>query len=146
MALDPAQPRQVIFYHAKRHLAGSLTVRGDEKKPLTVRLAPTGTVTGCVRDAEGQPIRGAEVEIWAKGPPSSPSLVYFYLALNRTRLHVRTDKEGRFRLENVVPDGTFDIDVRHRGAYLDLGSRFKQLRVKAGETLDLGDLRIKPAP
>jgi protocatechuate 3,4-dioxygenase beta subunit len=141
-ALDPDHPRQVIFYHAERRLAASLTVRGNEKEPITVRLAATGTVTGRVRDANGEAIQGAEVEIWAKGPPSPPSLIYLYLALNRNRLSVRTDKEGRFRLEGVAPDGAFDIDVRRRGAYLDLGSRTKQLQVKAGETLDLGDIRI----
>jgi hypothetical protein len=145
VALDPQQPRQVIFYHAQRRLAGALTVRGDEKEPLTVRLAPTGTVIGRIRGADGQPIRGVDVEIWAKGPPASTALIYLYIALNQNRLPVRTDKEGRFRLEGVVPDGAFEIDVRHRGAYLDLGSRTKQLQVKAGEALDLGDIVVKSA-
>jgi len=41
-ALDPAKPRTVVFSHAERKLAGSLSVRGDEAGPLTVRLGPAG--------------------------------------------------------------------------------------------------------
>src|SRR5579883_153449 len=142
VALDPDHPRQVIFYHAQRRLAGSLVVRGDEKEPLTVRLAPTGIVAGRVWNADGQPLQGAEIEIHANGPSSPASLLYLYLNLNQTRLPARTDREGRFRLEGVVPDRKFSVSIRRRNAYLDSGSRTKQLQVKAGETLDLGDVRI----
>ena len=144
LALDPSQPRQVIFYHAQRRLAGSLLVRGDEKQPLTVRLSPTGTVIGRVLDAEGEPLRDIEIEVWANSPSASASLRYLYLSVNQSRLAVRTDSVGRFRLDGVVSDEKFSVSIRRRGAYLanDLGN--KQLQVKAGETLDLGDIHIKP--
>jgi hypothetical protein len=144
VALDPPQPRQVVFYHPKRHLAGTLLVRGDEKEPLTVRLAPTGTVIGCIKDTDGQPFQGAEINIGSFGLPMSPSLGYLYVHLSFTGLPVRTDKQGRFRLEGVVPDEKFTVGIRRRGAFLDGGSRTRGLQVKAGETLDLGDILVKP--
>ncbi len=142
-ALDPRQPRQVIFYHAERRLAGSLIVRGDEKEALTVRLAPTGTLTGRLQDADGRPVSGVDIEIWVNEPSSPTSLTYLYVHLNSTRLPVRTDKEGRFRVEGVVPGEKFSLSVRRGGAFLDIGSRTRQLQVKAGETLDLDNLTIK---
>ena len=54
-ALDPKRPRQLAFYHAGRMLAGTLTVRGDEKEPPTVRLLPLGCVTARVLDGDGLP-------------------------------------------------------------------------------------------
>jgi protocatechuate 3,4-dioxygenase beta subunit len=146
VALDPSQPRQVIFYHPKRRLAGSLAVRGDEKHPLTVRLAPTGTVTGCIKDADGQPLQGAEIDIGAPGQTMSTNFTYLYLHLNFTGLPVRTNKQGRFRLDGLVPNEKFAVGIRRRGAYLDGGPRTRQVQVKAGQTLDLGDIRINPAP
>jgi RNA polymerase sigma factor (sigma-70 family) len=146
VALDPHQPRKVIFYHPKRRLAGTLLVRGDEKQPLTVRLTPTGTVTGCIKDADGQPLQGAEIDIGAFGQPISPNLNYLYVHLKFTGLPVRTDKQGRFVLEAVVPDEKFALGIRRLGAYLDGGPRTRGLQIKTSQTLDLGDIRVKPGP
>src|SRR5262249_9766098 len=60
-ALDPKRPRALAFYHVERKLGGALTVRGDEAGPLAVTLRPTGSVTGRVLDADGQPVAGADV-------------------------------------------------------------------------------------
>jgi hypothetical protein len=144
VALEPSHPRQVYFYHAERRLAGTLVVRSDEKEPLTVRLKPTGAVTGRLRNADGEPIQGAEIEIATGGPQPFSILTYLYLYLNHTRLPARTDKEGRFRVEGVVPGEKFSLGIRRRGAYLDGGPRTRQLQVKAGKVLDLGDILIKP--
>ncbi len=45
-ALDPANPRPVAFLHAERKLAALVTLRGDEKEPLTVRLSPASVLIG----------------------------------------------------------------------------------------------------
>ncbi len=145
VGLEPSRPRQVVFYHAEHRLAGTLVVRGDEKDPLTVRLAPTGAVTGRLRKADGEPIQGAEIEIAAGGPRPFSSLTCLYLHLRHTRLPARTDKEGRFRLEGVVPGEKFSLVIRRRGVFLNGGLRTIQIQVKAGETLDLGDISIKAA-
>ncbi len=45
-ALDPKKPRRVLFFHAERNLAGSLTLRGDEKETPVIRLGRAGTAIG----------------------------------------------------------------------------------------------------
>ncbi len=60
-ALDPDRPRPMAFLHTERKLAALVTVRGDDQKPLTVRLAPTAAITGRFLDSEGRPLTDAEV-------------------------------------------------------------------------------------
>src|SRR5262249_62062237 len=53
-ALQPGQPRRLLFLHEPKRLAGSVVVRGDEQGPLTVKLEPWGTLTGKLVPAEGK--------------------------------------------------------------------------------------------
>jgi hypothetical protein len=55
----------------------------------------------------------------------------------------RTDKDGKFRIEGLPAGLTYNLAVR-RGMYVlvpagDTG----KVTVKAGETKDLGDLKVK---
>ena len=59
-ALDPSRPRRVTLTHEGRKLAGSVYLKGDEVGPLTVRLQPSGTVTGRIVDEEGRPRGGLD--------------------------------------------------------------------------------------
>src|SRR5262249_8899500 len=52
-ALDPAHPRTISFIHKERKLVQAVSVRGDEKESLTVKLEPWGIVTGRALDEEG---------------------------------------------------------------------------------------------
>jgi RNA polymerase sigma factor (sigma-70 family) len=140
LALDPKKPRRVIFFHAERNLAGSLTVRGDEKEPPIVRLEGAGSVTGRVLDRDGQPLAGADVNL------SSPDRLASELYRQRDQLRppIRTDKEGRFRIEGIVPEVKFTLGIRQGRTFLVGEPRIGVRQVKPGETLDLGDVRVKP--
>jgi RNA polymerase sigma factor (sigma-70 family) len=135
-ALDSRKPRHLLFLHADRKLAGSLTVRGGEKEPPVARLSPTGSVTGRALDREGRPIAGAEVNL------SSPDAA----ARELYRQMVHTDKDGRFRIEGLVPDVKFNLNVYQGRTFLVGEPRIGVRQVKPGATLDLGDLRLKPGP
>ncbi len=139
-ALDPKKPRQLIFYHTQRNLGGSLTVRGDEKEPPTVRLAPVGTVTGRLLDGDRQPIVGAFVDLNAQ----NGTVRELYRQLQQRRPTIRTDKEGRFRLEGIVPDVKFMLSISQGRTSLVGEPRIGVRQVKAGQTLNLGDVRVKP--
>jgi hypothetical protein len=139
-ALDPAKPRRLVFYHAGRKLAGTLTVRGDEMATPAVKLGPTGALTGRLLDPDGEPLAGVEVAPSFAGDAASE----LYRQLAKGQDPVRTDKGGRFRLEGVVPELPFGLSLRHGGQYLVGEPRLGQHKVKPGATLDLGDRKVKP--
>jgi hypothetical protein len=140
LALDSARPRQLIFYHTGRKLAGTVTVRGDEKKTVAVRLAPVGSVRGRVVDVDGLPMAGVTVATWYSDDPASELARY----LRQGREAVRTDREGRFLLDGVVPDLKFGLSLTQGRTFLVGEPRIGSRQVAPGKVLDLGDLRVKP--
>jgi hypothetical protein len=129
--LDPRNPRQLFFYHRGRQLGAAILVRGDEKKPLTVRLQPCGAVTGRILDAKGQAC--PEWAIYGQSENAN---------MNNTtgrwwQLYVsgRTNKEGRFRVEGLIPGVKYNIVV----------GPGHSMTLKAGETKDLGDTKVEDA-
>ena len=141
-ALDPKKPRRVLFYHAERRLAGALTVRGDEKEPPVARLVPTGCVTGRVLDREGQPIVGASIDL--SSPDRIASELYRQLGQRQKMIH--TAKDGRFRIEGIVPEVKFTLSITQGRTFFVGEPRIGVRQVKSGETLDLGGVRVKPGP
>jgi RNA polymerase sigma factor (sigma-70 family) len=134
-ALDPRHPREVVFLHPGRKLAGSAQVRGDEKQPLTVRLVAAGTVHGTVVDRDGDPLVGAEVR------PVYTSRTADLLTRHLSGLSPRTDKGGRFRVEGLVPDLPFRLEFV-KGRQRVLGEAPKGgHKVAPGGVVDLGRLQ-----
>jgi RNA polymerase sigma factor (sigma-70 family) len=141
-ALDSKKPRRVLFIHAERKLAGSLTLRGDEKEPPVVRLGPAGSVIGRVLDRDGQPLSGASIDL------SSPDRTAreLYRQLRQRQATIRTDKDGRFRIEGIVPEVKFTLGIVRGRTFFVGEPRIGARQVKPGETLDLGAVRVKPGP
>ncbi len=138
-ALDPGKPRPVAFVHADRKLAALVTLRGDEKEPVVIRLTPAAVVTGRALDEDGQPLAGAEVY------PLYSAVLGEQLNRSRTRyVVVETDKDGRFRLEGIVPGLSMGLGFR-KGRQMFVPEKRLELKpVESGQTLDAGDLRTKP--
>jgi hypothetical protein len=148
LALHPEETRLLQFSYAEKHLAGSLVVRGDAKGPLTVQLGPAGTLMGrfVTRD-EKKPL--ADLEIYADlyGPIADPrtpvkppdSTIGTFLR------EFRTDKEGKFRIEDLAPGLKYRIRLS-KGVYALVpdGPAGKGVSVEAGETKDLGEVIVKP--
>jgi RNA polymerase sigma factor (sigma-70 family) len=140
-ALDPARPRTLTFLHPGKKLAGSLTVRGDEKGPPTVKLAPEGAVTGRILDADGQPRAGAEVTLVF---PDGGTESELYRLLRTGEEPVRTDAEGRFRIAGLVPGRKFGVQVHKGREFYVAEPRIGWRQAEAGQTLDVGGHRTKP--
>jgi RNA polymerase sigma factor (sigma-70 family) len=138
-ALDPGAPRRLSFLHRERKLAGTLTVRGDEKDPVTAKLGPVGTVTGNFVDEDGAPLRGLDVALsWPDRVTSD-----LYRRLAEVGGPVRTDKDGRFRIENVVPGIPFRVQVT-KGEWSYTGEpRIGRKQVDSGKALDLGTVKLR---
>jgi protocatechuate 3,4-dioxygenase beta subunit len=135
--LDPVRPRRMVFLHPGRKLAAVATVRGDERGPVTVRLKPAATVTGRALDAEGQPLAGAEVHMIYGGEAGGQ---LSKMAVNLL-VAPRTDRDGRFRLDGVMPGVEVELLGFVKGQEVLVARRLKGLKSLAfGKTLDLGDV------
>jgi protocatechuate 3,4-dioxygenase beta subunit len=139
--LDPSRPRQVVLFQPDRKLAGKIIVRGDEKDEPQVRLFPVGTVTGRVVDMDGQALVGAEVGFSYQYNAARVLARY----IETRSKPVQTDKDGRFRLEGVIPDSSFLLELSKGRTRLIGEPRMGHKQVASGKLLDLGDLRVRPS-
>ena len=131
--LDPSKPRRIYAFHEGRKLAGSLLVRGDEAGPLVVALQPRGTIVGRVVDEEGRPLTKIRmIDLRESEFKPDRGLLFAEFA----------DADGRFEVL-VVPGLSYRAYAVERGGSL-LGKVFEDVKVAPGQSLDLGDLKLKP--
>jgi hypothetical protein len=139
-ALDPDRPRRLVLLHPEKKLGGTVTLRGDEKEPVVVKLGPLGSIKGRFLEVEGAPLAG--VEVTASSPDRISSELYRFLA--RTSPPARTDKEGRFTVSDVVPGVKVYLQTRRGNTYYVGEPRVGHRQVEPGQTLDLGDWKMRP--
>jgi RNA polymerase sigma factor (sigma-70 family) len=130
--------RNVLAVHEGRRLAGSLLVRGTEKGPLVIRLAPWGAARGRLVDADGQPRAGVNLSL----RPVGDDLFDPQAGVPLDGPWLRTDRDGKFRADGLVPGLKYTLRVWDNPVVIG-GTVFKDLRVKAGQTRDIGDVRKK---
>jgi RNA polymerase sigma factor (sigma-70 family) len=125
--LDANEEREVVFFQPEKHLAAALKVRGDAKGPLDVTLQPWATASGRLVGADGKPQASVLLQIAGPALPSSPS---------------QTDAEGRFQIEGLVPQVAYTLEIVRNGK--SAGRVFTDLKLKAAEARNLGDVQVKP--
>jgi RNA polymerase sigma factor (sigma-70 family) len=140
-SLDPATPRTLALYHAGGHLGGTVTVRGDEKEPVVARLGPLARVTGRLLDGDGQPIAGMTVSVSA----NREVFQELYRFANVGGNPARTDKSGRFTLEELLPEMSFNFGFHKGNEYYVGKPKIGSRKLKPGESLDLGDRTLEPS-
>ncbi len=138
-ALDPEQPRRLMLLHLEKKIGGSVTVRGDEKEPVVVRLVPLGTVKGRFVEVDGGPLAGADISLNFQDRIGSE----LYRFMDLKGVGARTDKEGHFTLTGVVPGVKFGLQTRTGDTYYAGEPRIGQIEVEPGKTLDLGERKLK---
>jgi hypothetical protein len=115
-------------------------LKGEEKGPVTVRLAASATLTGRLVTPDGQPISDGELNSLREPDrmKADPTVGSFPRGL-------RPDKKGKVRIEGLVPGLTYHLGFI-KGNYLHQlgGTAGDGLTLKAGETKDLGDIVVKP--
>jgi protocatechuate 3,4-dioxygenase beta subunit/beta-lactamase regulating signal transducer with metallopeptidase domain len=135
-ALGADQPRKVVVLHAERGLAGSVTLTGDEASPVRLTLGKSASIRGVAVDESGDPISGAEFGLQV--------LQEFQRFLNTGKPGPATDKDGRFRITNLVPGEPFRLVLRLDGKPLNAKLTKEQQTLKPGQDLDLGDVVFVP--
>jgi RNA polymerase sigma factor (sigma-70 family) len=133
--LKADRPRNLLFLHEGKKLAGSLLVPGKEKGPVQVKLQPWGVVTGRLLDASGQVVRRGALLC----PRSFAADSLQVGSLPQNSFPLGTD--GKFRIEGLVPGLKYHLASIEGNMFR--GDVVKNLTVKTGETKDLGDVPIK---
>jgi len=162
-ALGPDPPRRVCVLHPERRLAASITLTGEERGPVTVRLAASASIGGRALDSDGQPIADALVQINYARRSASEILRFARLG----QAPMRTDRDGRFQVENIMPGERFALDFKQgdtffrapltaeqrelQAAQVPLAQWVKQMigmtpeqyELGVGQKLKLGDVKTK---
>jgi RNA polymerase sigma factor (sigma-70 family) len=152
--LRDGRTRVLVFLDRERKLGKVEEVRGGEDGPITVRLAPLGTLTGRVVDAEGRPLGGHKVAAFpnfaGKGHENLPQEMRPFGRLfgigeggwyDMTGRRCVTNAAGHFQLEGLLP-GVPYIVVAAEGPIRPGKPATHQksgVKVEPGKTTDLGD-------
>jgi RNA polymerase sigma factor (sigma-70 family) len=146
--LAPKKSRSVLFVHPEKKLAGLLTVGPDEAGPLTARLGPTGALAGRVIAGDGKPLAGVKVSVQVSFGTEDlkdfPDVRFNYPSWSKLlNGEMTTDADGKFRVEGLVPNLKYHLEVT-RGMDLLPGYTREGLTVEPGKTKDLGELKDRP--
>lgn len=129
----PHRPRTVLVLQPDRHLGTLFRPEAGQAQPFEVRLRPTATATGRLRDPDGRALADAPVLVYFMHPGRD--------AWSESPFHskARTDADGRFRLDNLVEGLRYQVRWQKRGA--GEGTGYRGFTVTAGEKKDLGDIK-----
>jgi 5-hydroxyisourate hydrolase-like protein (transthyretin family) len=148
-ALHPTKPRALLFVHPEKKLAKMLTVRPDEAGPIQVRLEPSGGLAGRVVDVGGKALAGLKVSAMLDFNPEYSKGLVVELRFNGQAWgklingEATTDKDGKFRIEGLVPGLKYLLNVQKETEFLT-GCTRDGLTVESGKVKDLGELKDKP--
>ncbi|MAD81069.1 MAG: hypothetical protein CMJ50_09545 [Planctomycetaceae bacterium] len=147
------EKRKVFVYLRGAGLAGAAVVDRNSNQPVSIKLAPSGSISGRLVDEEGEPITDATLVrgsyypnagndarhgTWAKHPGKRVS---------PTRIPV--DEQGRFKITGLIPGWHYSARVsalrmvRNQMGNKFLGQAFVNETVEPGEARELGDLVIR---
>jgi len=154
----PKDGRRIIVYQPERNLVGYRDVTGDAPESIEIVVRPGGTLIGRIVDADGLPVENHSLySDWGNEnfrTLYSPAVVKMrgplttYLDGFSARAD-HTDKEGRFELKGIIPGLSYTAGVSGptkmygRTQTMHLGRIFTDAVAESGQTIDLGDLRIK---
>ena len=159
--LNPKQERALVFLHEGKKLGAVVGVRAAGANALTVKLRPLGAVKGRLLDADGKPLGNLRVVLrlsldskrFANLPEEYDRLSGAFSIhpgswRNFTGREATTDKEGRFRVEGLIPGEQYDLfggpgDIDRKGG---VTHRAPRLTVTPAQEKDLGDLKQPDRP
>lgn len=113
---------------------------GESELPVTIELAPGGTLFGRCVDERGQPLADVNVETVAGFVDESPLMEILGAAIptRTTSAAVRTGEDGVFRLTHLA-EGEYRLRFR---AADRAGTSRSEIRIVDGRPLDLGQVTL----
>lgn len=137
-ALGGGTIRKIVVLHGARGLAGSITLTGKEASPVRLTLVNTGSVRGRAVDEFKAPIIGTEYGFRSYSTDGLRTLENF------GQPQPATDKDGRFRIANLVPGEPFTLSMRLDGNFRNAKISKTQQAPESGQDIDLGDVVFAP--
>jgi protocatechuate 3,4-dioxygenase beta subunit len=132
--MNPKEPpRDLVFLHPERRLVGVARPPRDKGTLVTVRMRTGAMATGRLVDSQGKPRPGMQMRLAYRTPDQARWWGY-------PNGLVETDTQGRFTINSLVPEYTFQL----REGTINDGPTFGS-SLRAGELIDLGDIRIEAA-
>jgi RNA polymerase sigma factor (sigma-70 family) len=135
------KPQSLVLYQPDKKLAGTLTLKGNEKQPLVVRLGPVGGIKGRLLDAEGKPLAGITIDLLYREDAAQGI---------HQRIHegkeIVSDASGAFAFADVNPEWKFELSFRRGRQPFESNTKSADsaIQVKSGERRDLGAIQLKP--
>jgi hypothetical protein len=138
--IEAGKPRLLVFYHPGRKLAGTLTLKGDEKPPVVARLGQAGALRGQLLDADGNPLAGIEVDVHYRQHVASK--VHNVI---RQGKQVVTDANGVFTLDDVIAQQQLELSFGQGKRKFERTPKpaNSAIEVKSGESRDVGVIKLK---
>ena len=131
---DKDRPRLVAAYHETRNLIGVLEPESFEgEQPWRIQTQRAATIRGRLVDVDGAPRAGVRSDMTPQMGNAGRRV-----AGPITSLIGRTDAEGRFCLEALVPGASYTMRTVEDDIY-ERRWLFQGVEVKAGEVKDVGD-------
>jgi RNA polymerase sigma factor (sigma-70 family) len=138
--LEEGKGRTLLFRHTKKGLAGLREIKADESGTVVVRLQPAASVRGRLLNDNGRPWRHTEMPVRFT-LKEQPGWVFEHAPDK-----VRTDADGRFRIDGLVPGMKYSAIVLQPGTQLTYPREvFSNLTLASGEEKNLGDVTPKKA-
>jgi hypothetical protein len=151
----PSETRRLFLYQPARNLVASFDLTGIPPESPQITLRPGGTIAGRVLDQEGHPMPNVDISgSWGSLRVSAGHLAD--IERNRGMMvpsgpgqYFSTDADGRFEVKGIIPRFKYTgfVMVPRRFGNRLLPERltvFTDVTVKAGETKQLGDMRLEP--
>jgi RNA polymerase sigma factor (sigma-70 family) len=136
-AVNPKQPRAVLFRDLERNLVGALTLPvgvAETTHRLTLRAGVT--LTGRVLSDDGRPRVGVAVSVFVRPGKDNSADARRFRHLGEK---IVTDTAGRFQILAVVPGFTYEVTIN--GQFVEHST--VELDSKVTGTKDIGDLRLR---
>jgi RNA polymerase sigma factor (sigma-70 family) len=127
---DPRRPRDILFRFPEKGLVGVAQPPKENGGSVAVRMGPGAAVTGHLVGPDGKPRAGVELRV--QFLPKGWGSWYDYYPEP-----VKSDRDGRFRVEGLLPGQVFRLS--DDTGELPLGDG-----LRPGETTDLGAITTKP--
>ena len=119
----------LLFQHKEKGLIGVAQTPKEKDGFIKVRMEPGASVTGRLVNADGKPRVGVDLEVWFRQPEARSWRDY-------SPERITTDKDGRFRLDALLPSYEFRLSDGKGEVPIGGGLR-------SGQTKNLGDVQVK---